>query len=115
MPSTGDKRRAFRQLHESGCFVIPNPWDVGSARVLEQRRDAGAQVVGALRGVAGAQRQADAPVLHPLLADLARYLGFTLAEGGELSPSTPEEFAAFIRSEIDQWAPVVRASGAKVD
>jgi methylisocitrate lyase len=26
----------FRQLHESGCFVIPNPWDVGSARVLEQ-------------------------------------------------------------------------------
>jgi 2-methylisocitrate lyase-like PEP mutase family enzyme len=25
---------AFRRLHESGCFVIPNPWDVGSARVL---------------------------------------------------------------------------------
>jgi len=24
----------FRHLHESGCFVIPNPWDVGSARVL---------------------------------------------------------------------------------
>jgi len=29
------KRRAFRQLHESGCFVIPNPWDVGSARFLQ--------------------------------------------------------------------------------
>jgi 2-methylisocitrate lyase-like PEP mutase family enzyme len=28
-------RRAFRQLHESGCFVIPNPWDVGSARYLQ--------------------------------------------------------------------------------
>jgi 2-methylisocitrate lyase-like PEP mutase family enzyme len=26
----------FRRLHESGCFVIPNPWDVGSARILEQ-------------------------------------------------------------------------------
>ena len=26
----------FRRLHESGCFVIPNPWDVGSARVLVQ-------------------------------------------------------------------------------
>jgi methylisocitrate lyase len=25
----------FRRLHESGCFVIPNPWDAGSARVLE--------------------------------------------------------------------------------
>jgi len=24
----------FRQLHESGCFVLPNPWDVGSARLL---------------------------------------------------------------------------------
>ena len=26
----------FRRLHESGCFVIPNPWDVGSARLLER-------------------------------------------------------------------------------
>jgi 2-methylisocitrate lyase-like PEP mutase family enzyme len=24
----------FRQLHESGCFVLPNPWDIGSARLL---------------------------------------------------------------------------------
>ncbi len=30
-----DKRRAFHRLHESGCFVIPNPWDVGSARMLQ--------------------------------------------------------------------------------
>lgn len=29
-------RRAFHDLHASGCFVIPNPWDVGSARVLER-------------------------------------------------------------------------------
>jgi methylisocitrate lyase len=29
-------RDVFRRLHESGCFVIPNPWDIGSARVLEQ-------------------------------------------------------------------------------
>jgi len=34
-PSVGDKRRTFRQLHEAGCFVIPNPWDVGSARFLQ--------------------------------------------------------------------------------
>jgi 2-methylisocitrate lyase-like PEP mutase family enzyme len=31
-----DRRRRFRELHQSGCFVIPNPWDVGSARLLEQ-------------------------------------------------------------------------------
>ncbi len=34
-PTIADKRRAFRRLHESGCFVIPNPWDVGSARYLQ--------------------------------------------------------------------------------
>ncbi len=34
MPQPNDRQRAFRQLHESGCFVIPNPWDVGSARLL---------------------------------------------------------------------------------
>ncbi len=30
-----DKRRAFRALHQSGCFVIPNPWNAGSARYLQ--------------------------------------------------------------------------------
>ncbi len=34
-PSAADKRRTFRKLHESGCFVIPNPWNVGSARYLQ--------------------------------------------------------------------------------
>jgi 2-methylisocitrate lyase-like PEP mutase family enzyme len=29
------RREAFRALHERGCFVIPNPWDVGSARYLQ--------------------------------------------------------------------------------
>ena len=33
---TTDKIRRFRELHASGCFVIPNPWDAGSARVLAQ-------------------------------------------------------------------------------
>ena len=34
-PSIADKRRAFQRLHQVGCFVIPNPWDVGSARYLQ--------------------------------------------------------------------------------
>lgn len=33
--SVADKRTAFRKLHESGCFVIPNPWDAGSAVLLQ--------------------------------------------------------------------------------
>jgi 2-methylisocitrate lyase-like PEP mutase family enzyme len=34
-PSIVDKRRSFAQLHQSGCFAIPNPWDPGSARYLQ--------------------------------------------------------------------------------
>jgi len=36
MPATdfGPRRAAFRKLHASGCFVIPNPWDIGTARYL---------------------------------------------------------------------------------
>ncbi len=34
-PSIADKRRSFRKLHDAGCFIIPNPWDVGSARYLQ--------------------------------------------------------------------------------
>ncbi|HZT47839.1 MAG TPA: isocitrate lyase/phosphoenolpyruvate mutase family protein [Hyphomicrobiaceae bacterium] len=35
MPTTAEKRAAFRRLHESGCFVIPNPWDIGTTRYLQ--------------------------------------------------------------------------------
>src|SRR5438094_9542639 len=38
MTTVEDRRRAFRRLHESGCFVMPNPWDAGSARVLARLR-----------------------------------------------------------------------------
>ena len=34
-PTVADKRRVFHQMHESGCFAIPNPWDVGSALYLQ--------------------------------------------------------------------------------
>lgn len=31
------KIRTFRAMHESGCFIIPNPWDIGTAKFLESR------------------------------------------------------------------------------
>ena len=31
------KRRRFRELHQQGFFVLPNPWDIGSAKYLEKR------------------------------------------------------------------------------
>jgi 2-methylisocitrate lyase-like PEP mutase family enzyme len=35
MPTSADKRQIFRRLHEAGCFVIPNPWDIGTTRYLQ--------------------------------------------------------------------------------
>jgi 2-methylisocitrate lyase-like PEP mutase family enzyme len=35
MPDTSTQRARFRALHESGCFVMPNPWDIGSAHALK--------------------------------------------------------------------------------
>ncbi len=34
-PTIADKRKTFRKLHEAGCFVIPNPWNIGTARYLQ--------------------------------------------------------------------------------
>jgi tripartite-type tricarboxylate transporter receptor subunit TctC len=36
-------------------------------------------------------------------------------EGAKFVPQTPEQFAGFVKSEIAKWAPVVKASGARVD
>ncbi|MFN2474780.1 MAG: oxaloacetate decarboxylase [Chthoniobacterales bacterium] len=35
MPTSAEKRLRFRELHTSGCFTVPNPWDIGSARYLQ--------------------------------------------------------------------------------
>ncbi len=35
MADVSEKRATFRALHEAGCFALPNPWDIGSARMLE--------------------------------------------------------------------------------
>ena len=34
-PTLEEKRAAFRALHAQGIFVLPNPWDIGSARMLQ--------------------------------------------------------------------------------
>jgi len=33
--TTEDRRRTFRELHQTECFVLPNVWDIGSARYLQ--------------------------------------------------------------------------------
>jgi 2-methylisocitrate lyase-like PEP mutase family enzyme len=72
--------RTFHRLHESGCFVMPNPWDVGSARLLAQlgfpalattsaglawslgRRDNGASLEATLAHLAAVAGAVDVPV-----------------------------------------------------
>lgn len=34
MPTRSEKVKAFRALHETGCFIVPNPWDVAGARMM---------------------------------------------------------------------------------
>ncbi|MDU1688696.1 MAG: isocitrate lyase/phosphoenolpyruvate mutase family protein, partial [Bradyrhizobium sp.] len=34
--TTADKRAAFRRLHQAGCFMLPNPFDIGTAKMLQQ-------------------------------------------------------------------------------
>jgi len=80
MTDPASKRETFRQLHESGCFVIPNPWDVGSARYLARlgfkalattssgfawsrgRADNGISVEDALRHFEDVARSVDVPI-----------------------------------------------------
>ena len=35
MQTIAERRQKFRELHQRGCFAIPNPWDIGSARYLQ--------------------------------------------------------------------------------
>jgi 2-methylisocitrate lyase-like PEP mutase family enzyme len=70
MPTLAEKRRAFRELHNSGCFVIPNPWDVGSTRYLQHL---GFKALASTSsGFAWSQAMSDREVtVEPVLAHLA--------------------------------------------
>lgn len=78
MPSLSEKRAAFRRLHERGCFVLPNPWDVGSARYLQS---VGFKAIASTSaGMAWSKGLADGQVTREVvLAHLAE-----LAEAGDL-------------------------------
>ena len=62
-----------------------------------------------------------AAIITRLNTELVRILGtqdmqqFLLANGAEALSSTPDQFAAYIRTEITKWAKVIRTSGARAD
>ena len=76
-----DRVAEFRRLHEAGCFVIPNPWDAGSARALEAlgfpalatTSSGFAFSLGRLDGGELRDRYVPAVGLHVLDADVVRH------------------------------------------
>jgi 2-methylisocitrate lyase-like PEP mutase family enzyme len=70
MPTVAEKRAAFRKLHEAGCFVIPNPWNVGSARYLQHLGFKALATTSS--GFAHAQGHADGAVPRDVVLDHLR-------------------------------------------
>jgi len=97
MPTTAAKRDAFRALHREGCFVMPNPWDRGSARYLESLGFRAVATTSAgfawTRGVADNAVPLDEALAH--FTDVAAGIGVPLNadfEGG--FADAPEQVAA---------------------
>ena len=98
------KRQVFRKLHEEGCFALPNPWDIGSAKMLE---GLGFQALATTSsGHAWSLGQADGAVSRAVTLDHLR----TMAAATELPINAdfesgfgadPEAVAASVRMAID--------------
>jgi 2-methylisocitrate lyase-like PEP mutase family enzyme len=70
MPNIADKRMTFRKLHEAGCFVIPNPWNIGTSRYLQHLGFKALATTSS--GFAHAQGYADGAVPRDVMLDHLR-------------------------------------------
>jgi methylisocitrate lyase len=102
--SQSERVAAFRALHESGCFVIPNPWDIGTARALEQFGFPALATTSA--GMAWALGRADNQV--SLAAELEHLRTISAAVGVPVNAdfedgfaSDPEDVAANVSAAIE--------------
>ncbi|MGH6957820.1 MAG: isocitrate lyase/PEP mutase family protein [Caulobacteraceae bacterium] len=99
-----EKRETFRRMHDEGCFVLPNPWDAGSAVVLE-RLGFGA-LASTSAGMAWAMGLADGAV--GLEAVLAHLTGLAAATDLPLNADfengfahAPDEVAANVTRAVE--------------
>ena len=104
MSTIQERRAAFRELHASGCFVIPNPWDVGSARMLDSLGFKALATTSS--GFAWSQGRADGAVARDVvLAHLRLIAGATdLPVNADFESgyaSTPDGVAESVRMAID--------------
>jgi len=76
MATISERRHVFRQLHQSGCFALPNPWDIGSAKYLEHLGFKALATTSA--GFAFSRGIADGAVgLHAMLAHIGEIVAAT--------------------------------------
>lgn len=76
MATISERRQVFRQLHQSGCFALPNPWDIGSAKYLEHLGFKAIATTSA--GFAFSRGLADGAVgLHAMLAHISEMVDAT--------------------------------------
>nr|WP_197284611.1 isocitrate lyase/phosphoenolpyruvate mutase family protein [Piscinibacter sakaiensis] len=103
-PDLAERRQRFRRLHASGCFVLPNPWDAGSARWLA---GAGFQALASTSsGLAWSQGRADNHVgRDAVLAHLRELVAATAlpvnADFENGFGARPEDVADSVRLAID--------------
>jgi 2-methylisocitrate lyase-like PEP mutase family enzyme len=103
-PSVADKRLEFHRLHRSGCFVIPNPWDVGSAVYLQSLGFKALASTSA--GFAWSQGYADGAVpREQVLAHLREIVDATdvpvNADFGSGFARTPEQLEESVRLAVE--------------
>ncbi len=101
---TARRRAAFRQLHAQGCFVLPNPWDVGSARYLQRQGFQALATTSA--GCAWSEGRPDGAVsLEATLEHLRLMAGATSlplnADLGDGFGATPDEVGAAVTAALD--------------
>lgn len=104
MSSIAEKRSAFRALHERGCFVLPNPWDVGTARFMESLGFAALATTSA--GFAFSRGLPDGAVTREeMLSHLREMVRATRlpvsADYQDGYGATPEEVAASVRACVE--------------
>ena len=104
MSTIAERRRAFRQLHESGCFVIPNPWDVGSARYLASLgfKALATTSAGAAWAMGFADSQTPAPKMIAHIREIVEATDLPVNadfEGGYVD--SPEELQRAVRECVD--------------
>lgn len=98
------RRAAFRALHAQGCFVLPNPWDVGSARYLARQGFAALATTSA--GCAWSEGQPDGAVSLQATLDHLRLLVAATplpvnADFGDGFGATPDAVGQAVAAAID--------------